>query len=515
MIYCIINIIGNIILFASVAFLIGKAAWEWNQTLSFTDKRDRIKRRLYKWAEKGEQILLLISAKIPFLKIIYISIALAIGAALVLLFIPLYSQVLSVILSIKCNILETCDSPKLNETQIRNLAFAFLGTVSGIAALFGGYLAILRANTNERQATTEEQGLITDRINKAIERLSTNDEKGKPIIEVRLGALYALERIAQDSIRDHIQIMDILCAYVKTNSPLPKKKKPLRKDVQIALNIIGWRANGHDGKKRLKKERRENYYIDLNYCDLHGAEFNKANLSGAEFNRANLDGASFYDSDLSNAFFRYAKLNKVYIDNTNMTSANFNWAEIIEAGISESNLTTTGLSYANMSKTTIANRSNLYNAQFLKTDMSNTKLYNIDMTDAILFNANFKDAKINDSNLNHTSFYKTNMKGADTTNSYAYEGDFSDYKNLTKKQINSMFCGIDVGIPSHLKKRPKHWPTEKLHKDFFMKAYWKWCKEQSDDPRYDPEYSSKSSTLHMPSRKFSQKSNIVITRAPT
>ena len=252
----IIDVIGNIILFASVAFLIGKAAWQWNDSSSFTDKRDRVKWRLNKWVETWEKILLLLWAKIPFLKIIYLVVALTIGSALILLFIWLYSQ----ILLIPCSILKTCEDKKLDNDQIRNLAFAFLGTVSGIAALFGGYLAILRANTTERQTYTDEQGLITDRINKAIERLSTNDKKGKPIIEVRLGALYALERIAQDSVRDHIQIMDILCAYVKTNSSLPKKKKPLRKDVQTALNIISWRGNGHEGKKRLKKENRENEY---------------------------------------------------------------------------------------------------------------------------------------------------------------------------------------------------------------------------------------------------------------
>ena len=38
-------------------------------------------------------------------------------------------------------------------------------------------------------------------------------------LEVRLGAIYALERIAQDSLRDHIPVVEILCTYVRLNSP--------------------------------------------------------------------------------------------------------------------------------------------------------------------------------------------------------------------------------------------------------------------------------------------------------
>src|SRR3982751_6161439 len=38
---------------------------------------------------------------------------------------------------------------------------------------------------------------------------------GGPNLEVRLGAIYALERIPRDSERDHWPIMEVLCAYVR------------------------------------------------------------------------------------------------------------------------------------------------------------------------------------------------------------------------------------------------------------------------------------------------------------
>jgi hypothetical protein len=45
-----------------------------------------------------------------------------------------------------------------------------------------------------------------------------------PNIEVRIGAILSLERIAQDSTkhdkgRDHVRVMEILCAYIRENAP--------------------------------------------------------------------------------------------------------------------------------------------------------------------------------------------------------------------------------------------------------------------------------------------------------
>jgi uncharacterized protein YjbI with pentapeptide repeats len=58
-------------------------------------------------------------------------------------------------------------------------------------------------------------------------------EETVPNIEVRIGAILSLERIAQDSTthdrgRDHVRVMEILCAYVRENSNARKPKDSLR-----------------------------------------------------------------------------------------------------------------------------------------------------------------------------------------------------------------------------------------------------------------------------------------------
>jgi hypothetical protein len=63
-----------------------------------------------------------------------------------------------------------------------------------------------------------EQGHITDRFTKAVEQL------GSDKMAVRLGAIYALERISKDSPRDHWSIMETLTAYVREHAPWPPRQ---------------------------------------------------------------------------------------------------------------------------------------------------------------------------------------------------------------------------------------------------------------------------------------------------
>lgn len=56
-----------------------------------------------------------------------------------------------------------------------------------------------------------QEGQFTDRFTKAVEQI------GSDKLEVRLGGLYALERIAKDSPKDHSTVMEILVANVRAN----------------------------------------------------------------------------------------------------------------------------------------------------------------------------------------------------------------------------------------------------------------------------------------------------------
>jgi uncharacterized protein YjbI with pentapeptide repeats len=124
-----------------------------------------------------------------------------------------------------------------------------LGFGALLAALLGAPFLIWGTWLKYMAVRYQKEGHITDRINTAVEMLGaektvkhrSRDGEGKevtteetvPNIEVRIGAILSLERIAQDSTthdrgRDHVRVMEILCAYVRENSNARKPKDSLR-----------------------------------------------------------------------------------------------------------------------------------------------------------------------------------------------------------------------------------------------------------------------------------------------
>jgi hypothetical protein len=71
-----------------------------------------------------------------------------------------------------------------------------------------GALIFTALNFTLSRRTTEltEQGQVTDRYTKAIEQL------GSDKLDIRIGGVYALERIARDSARDHPTVLEVLTA---------------------------------------------------------------------------------------------------------------------------------------------------------------------------------------------------------------------------------------------------------------------------------------------------------------
>jgi hypothetical protein len=119
---------------------------------------------------------------------------------------------------------------------------ALIQAIGGLALLIGLYF------TAKTLRTTQE-GQITDRFSKAINQLG---ETGPENLAIRLGGIYAMERIAKDSEWDHWPIMEILTAYVREHAPrkeeeqnnqLPWGIRPkLAADIQAILMVIGRRA---------------------------------------------------------------------------------------------------------------------------------------------------------------------------------------------------------------------------------------------------------------------------------
>ncbi len=309
---------------------------EWNRQRN--NKAREIKKQIKDWNNQRNQRLRdwkkrrvihkkawAFLQKLNFLKIIYGLIALAIGFALFTLFSGLLSQLLTKLF----NAPNPFNLPKL-EVVDSSFALAFLGTVTGIVALFGGYLAIRRSDEDkiqnkiaQKQADTAEQGLITDRISKATDGLGKRDEKGD-MLEVRLGALYALERIAQDSLRDHIRIMKIICAYIRVRNQLINSRaeaNPVGEDVRAAITIIGQRGKWTENQKHLKEEKKQTYQLDLRHCNFNNADLSNVNFSDAWLSDATLEASMLSGATLKNALLICTNLTNAKLGNTDFKDA--------------------------------------------------------------------------------------------------------------------------------------------------------------------------------------------------
>ena len=182
--------------------------------------------------------------------------------------------------------------------------------LAGAALLITIYLTWRRVAATERQVVIAGEGQITERFTRAIEQL------GSEKLEVRLGGIYALERIARDSERDHWPIMEVLTAYVRERSPAPKKSQdgdepepqPVTPDIQAILTVIG--------RRRVEFERSLHQALDLNHTNLHGANLRGARLSGANVSAAKLCWAKLSLADLS-----LANLSLAYVSGADLSGA--------------------------------------------------------------------------------------------------------------------------------------------------------------------------------------------------
>lgn len=206
---------------------------------------------------------------------------------------------------------------KVKQYQLERIKtwISALGLVATVFAGVGLFLTYQNSkaerefNTNkfENEQHLSNERLITDRFSKAVEQLGSKD------ISVRLGGIYALERIASDSPKDHWIVMEVLMAYVREYSKVPEgwiDKVPDKReelpavaaDSRSALIVIGRRKTEND--------------LHAQRLDLHGS--NLKEFFFADPTKANIQNADFYQANLQNAFlpgihFRDVNLNRTYL----------------------------------------------------------------------------------------------------------------------------------------------------------------------------------------------------------
>lgn len=209
--------------------------------------------------------------------------------------------------------------------------------MGGLAILAGLFL------TAKTLRTTQE-GQITDRFTKAINQLG---EAGPEKLAIRLGGIYALERIARDSERDHWPIMEILTAYVRENAPWKEEQSSrevippkLATDIQAILTVLG--------RRTLIYGKGEAYCLNLTGTDLRGADLLKAHLEGAILTETHLEGAALRGAHLEKANLLVAYLNKAGLVGAHIEGGFLGGTHLEEATLMGTHLEGTQLVHASL-----------------------------------------------------------------------------------------------------------------------------------------------------------------------
>ncbi|WP_181871610.1 pentapeptide repeat-containing protein [Sphaerisporangium album] len=263
-----------------------------------------------------------------------------------------------------------------------------LQSATGLVVIGGVVFTALSLWYTARTLDTTQQGQVTDRYTKAIDQLGNRQS-----LDVRLGGIYALERLATDSPRDHRTIYDVLAAFTREHDPAPKTKTtgPPATDIQAALTVIGRRST-HDATIDLATLRAPK--ANLTRADLARADLARADLTGANLTYASLTGAS-----LTGAYMNSANLFGANLISANLISANLDSANLTLAYMNGANLNDARLAYAYMNSANLTG-ANLTGANLTHVNLPGAILVNADLTGlAILAGSNLAGANLAGANL--------------------------------------------------------------------------------------------------------------------
>lgn len=213
--------------------------------------------------------------------------------------------------------------------------------------------------TEERFQSLDRQQ-ITDRLGRAISHLASDK------MEIRLGGIYTLERLAQESPTEYWLTIEILTAFVRERSsarreqllpldgnapPSPHKQVATKipTDIQAVMTVLIRRDVSQDPDDRIVELRESNLRAaDLNGVELWGADLWKVNLREAQLWQAKLAGAFLGRANLSDASLWQADLEGAYLWKANLEGANLSEANLARADLEGSNFKGANLNLANL-----------------------------------------------------------------------------------------------------------------------------------------------------------------------
>lgn len=273
---------------------------------------------------------------------------------------------------------------------VNDVRTTLLQVVGGLIVLFGAYATWRQLRVSQDGLRATREGYVTDRFSRAVDQLGSDN------LDVRIGGLHALWRIAEQSTRDREAIISIQAAYLRTHLPWPPAGPespapdvpindiaPLEirtADAQVALTALG-----------VLCQRREQSWVNLSVTDLRRADCDGLWFPEVNFDRACMEAASLYRVNLTQASLvsvnlRHADLTTGVLRRVRCVLADLRAAKLVETDLCDADFTEADLREANLRKAT-AHRAVFHRADLRMADLRGTDLSTADLVEARLTGA--------------------------------------------------------------------------------------------------------------------------------
>jgi hypothetical protein len=238
------------------------------------------------------------------------------------------------------------------------------------------------------------EGQITERFTRAVDQLGNRKS-----LDVRVGGIFALERIARESEKDRRPIGDILATYVRDKSTWPPKD---------GISELDAKYDADQAHADTESVVSPIPILGLKAADIQAAMDVLGRGSFQQKSRKWSRGLVLVAVDLRRADLIEMDLSKAYLTNSNLQ-----WSYLTECNLTETMFVKTNLAGAV-----------LVAATCIHTDFEEADLRWAQLQDAIVTGADFRQARLNGADLTGTNLAKANLQEARADSSTIWPSNF-------------------------------------------------------------------------------------------